>query len=179
MISPTEREGEREACSGEGGGGPEVLLLRLLPNLLLRCGVDTYYLQVDGTWPTAASCWVPENSGDGVKTSGNEEQLFFREGEGERRKRRRRLRNAGGGGHIRLSAPFSTTLPPPSPQRRPTRFGQLAVVALPSYLLGGICASLSLSLYLSLYLSLAGSGRACNLSLSLSHSPSPFPHEER
>lgn len=84
MISPTEREGEREereACSGEGGGGPEVLLLRLLPNLLLRCGVDTYYLQVDGTWPTAASCWVPENSGDGVKTSGNEEQLFFREGE--------------------------------------------------------------------------------------------------
>lgn len=173
MISPTEREREREereACSGEGGGGPEVLLLRLLPNLLLRCGVDTYYLQVDGTWPTAASCWVPENSGDGVKTSGNEEQLFFREGEGERRMRRRRLRNAGGGGHIRLSAPFSTTLPPPSPQRRPTRFGQLAVVALPS-----ICASLSLSLCLSLYLSLAGSGRACNLSLSLSLSPPPSP----
>lgn len=112
-----------------------------------------------------------------MKTSGNEEQLFFREGEGERRKRRRRLRNAGGGGHIRLSAPFSTTLPPPSPQRRPTRFGQLAVVALPFYLLGGIYASLSLSLSLSLYLSLAGSGRACNLSLS--HSPSPFPHEER
>lgn len=27
--------------------------------------------------------WVPENSGDGVKTSGNEEQLFFCEGDGE------------------------------------------------------------------------------------------------